>query len=175
MRASFEIVSFRRRELKLVLFALLGFEGWREHCHLWRHTSKSYVKESASGKVSPSANNQCRSPSTSLGIPITPDNNPHNSKITVTTGAENLRKAFPAGALIWTYIELTRLDCYRETPFGLKEPRIRGCTSAWRSLYHLGEPPRPQIGTIAWCVIGLLREQFRLNREPYFATWHVEY
>ena len=48
-------------------------------------------------------------------------------------------------------------------------PNIHQCT-----FYHFGTLPIPPPGNIAWCIIDVLSEQFRINQRPDSARWIVE-
>ena len=114
-------------------------------------------------------------PAQSLAVPITNDNRPRNSRLEISTSPQNPRKAFPAGALMQTYLDIIEMVWMEEDVLP-EVPWIRGCISNWLcTYYHFGDRPHPPLGTTAWAVISVLSEEFRLNTEPHSARWAVEH
>ena len=115
-----------------------------------------------------------RQKSAPLVVPITPDDRPHNAQVEITTRPEHPRKAFSAGGLVYTYLDMLQYIWSSVHP--PPHRAFAGCTdhiiSDNCSFFDSTETFSSAV--IAWGIISVLTEEFRLNRQLTKKIWIVE-
>ena len=115
---------------------------------------------------------------TNLTSAIDNSNRPRRASLETVTDAANPRKGYPAGSLLWTYLEIINIIYYADTPLDVQagRPWVRGCINGFEcTYYNLDQYEQPPNAVIAWGIIGVIAEQFRLNTaDKSHAIWMVE-